>query len=161
MNQKGQNTLEIIIISIILLGLLLTIALIMVQRNADTERIATIQRDTIKCHHLSSIITSFNSNQAYSQRSLIGLEENVLVAKGSIVIGEISCRYAGNASEQKGPGNASEQTPAESFNPDDTGFTLERERDYGSGPVGVIYKVKKIGGGVIFCDQTNTANDWC
>jgi len=154
MNKKGQNTLEVIIIAIILLGLLLTITLVMVQRNSDTERITSIQRDTLKCHHISSIITNFTANAAYSQGKLMGLEENVFISKGSIVIGEISCRYSGNASEQ---------INEESYKNDyDTGFTLQREREYaGSDPVGVIYKIKKEGDKVVFCDQTDPDNDWC
>ncbi len=96
MQNRGQISIEIMIIIIILLGLLLATVYIMIQRNEDINRISTIQKDTQKCDNIVSTITSLSSNNGYSETVVTELEKNVRIEKGSAIVGNISCNYKGN-----------------------------------------------------------------
>lgn len=96
MDEKGQAAVEIILIAVVLLGLLLATVYVMVQRNNDISRISAIQRDTLKCDGIASIITSFASNSGYSETVISGLEKDARIEKGSIIVGETSCGYKGD-----------------------------------------------------------------
>ncbi len=142
-NEKGQTAMEAIIIAVVLLGLLLAITIIMVQRNMETNRLSSIQQNTVKCQGISTIITSFNSNKGYSEGKLPQLEKPVYVKNGSLLIDNISCRYSGKTLKQTSNGTS----PA--YDEDTTGFYLEVEK---------TYKAKRPGTEVVFCD---TAQIWC
>ncbi len=136
MDRKGQTSLEVMITAVVLLGMMLATTVTMVQRNVETERFGEIQQDLIKCQAISATISNFNSNQAYSQSILRGLEKAVHIEKGSIVTGTISCRYIGLA-QKDDDGNP----VTEVFTKDSTGFDLGQ---------GERYDVKKLPQGVTF-----------
>lgn len=150
LDEKGQSSIEVIIIAVVLLGLVLATSLVMMQRNTDTNRILGIRKDTIRCQGISGIITGLNASQGYGEAKLQGLEKTVRIEKGSIVIEgdsgrSISCRYSGTAwlEEQEGQ-----------YRQDLEGFDLVKEK-MGRG---VTYKVKRLDIGVLFCDYAET---WC
>ena len=96
MQNRGQSSIEIMMIVIILLGLLLATAFIMVQKNSDINRLDTLQRDMQKCDRIAATITSFSSNDGYSEAIVTGIEKNVRIEKGSVIVGNISCSYKGD-----------------------------------------------------------------
>ena len=85
MDEKGQTSIEVIIIAVVLLGMVFATVMIMVYRNIDTNRLFTIQQNTVKCQGISEIITSFNSNKEYSEAKLQQLEKPVYVKNGRIL----------------------------------------------------------------------------
>lgn len=95
MQNRGQTSIEIMMIVIILLGLLLATAYIMVQKSNDINRISVIQRDTQKCDNIASKITRLSSNTGYGKEIVTGLENEVRIEKGSVIVGNISCSYKG------------------------------------------------------------------
>ncbi len=95
MKNRGQTSIEIMMIVIILLGLLLATAYIMVQKSNDINRISVIQRDTQKCDNIASKITRLSSNTGYGKEIVTGLENEVRIEKGSVIVGNISCSYKG------------------------------------------------------------------
>ena len=135
MDNTGQVAVEIILIAVVLLGLLLATAYVMVQRNNDINRISTLQRDSLKCDSIASTITSFASNGGYSEATVSGLEKNVRIEKGSVIVGDISCSYKGDVWFKE---EAEEEKSAQD------GFTLE---------IGKEYWIKKIGEKVMFFAQ--------
>jgi len=141
LNKKGQTAIEVILIAVILLGLMLGTAVISVQRNIEANKLAAIQRDTVKCQGIASTITNFNSAELYSKTSLQGLDKIVRVEKGSLVIGSVSCRYIGSASIQT--------SAVPDYDDDETGFDLL---------VGKVYSITKEDQGVVFCDKSQA---WC
>ena len=96
MQNRGQTSLEIMMIVIILLGLLFATAYIMIQKSNDINRISTIQRDTQKCDNIASKITRLSSNKGYSEAIVTGLEKDVRIEKGSVIVGDIYCSYKGD-----------------------------------------------------------------
>ena len=96
MKNRGQTSLEIMMIVVILLGLLLATAYIMMERNNDINRISTIQRDMQKCDSIASKITSLSSNRGYGKAIVTELEKDARIEKGSVIVGNISCSYKGD-----------------------------------------------------------------
>lgn len=137
MDKKGQAAIEIILIAVVLLGLLLATVYVIVQRNNDINRIFTIQRDSLKCDSIASTITSFASNSGYSEAIISGLEKNVRIEKGSIIVGDISCSYKGDVWLNEATQAAGSEL---------SGFDLKRGESYavktfktGSGAQGVSF----------------------
>jgi len=96
MQNKGQVSIEVMLIGIILLGLLLATSYIMMQRSNDINRLATIQRDTQKCDNIASAIVSLSSNTGYSEMIVTGFEKDVRIEKGSVIVGNVGCSYKGD-----------------------------------------------------------------
>ena len=128
MQNKGQVSLEIMAIVVVLLGLLLATSYLMMERNSEINRLATIQRDSQKCDNIVSKIVSISSNSGYNEAIVTGLEKNVRIEKGSAKVGDIYCSYKGDVWMG-------------AFEANDTGFNLES---------GKSYKVKKEGEKVVF-----------
>jgi len=150
--EKGQVSIEIVVIGTVLLALLLVTAIFMTQKNLETSRMLAIKRDNQTCQKISQTITNFNLGKDYSQTKMQALEKNIRIEKRSIIIeqsggGSISCRYSGQARLEYG-------TTGQLYANDSDGFNLKKEIAGNS----IIYKVKKIGFGVVFC---NYAKDWC
>ncbi len=143
MDEKGQTSIEVIIIAVVLLGMVFATVIIMVYGNIDTNRLFTIQQNTVKCQGISEIITSFNSNKEYSEAKLQQLEKPVYVKNGKILIEGISCGYIGKARKQKSDGASPD------YDEDTSGFYLQ---------TGKTYKAKKTSREVVFCDIAET---WC
>jgi len=143
--RKGQSAVEVVIISVVLLGFMLAAALLMTQKNLETAQLSEIQGNTILCERISGTVTGFNANKDYSQVMLQGLQKDVRIEKGSILIGSIGCVYSGQAWKQANNTGDVEQDYEDDF----TGFNLEK---------GKTYKVKKIDIGVVFCENSEA---WC
>lgn len=133
MQNRGQTSIEIMLIVVILLGLLLATAYIMMQRNSDINRISTIQRDTQKCDSIASIITSLSSNNGYSEAIVTGIEKDVRIEKGSVKVGDIYCSYKGNVWF----GETSAQ--------EDGGFLLFNDQTYSIKKIGETVEFELIG----------------
>lgn len=148
--KKGQVSIETVIIAAVLLGLLLITSLFMTQKNIETNSITAGKRNSITCQKISAIITEFSSGKDYSEAKIFGIEKDIRIEKGSILIeqdggGKTSCAYSGSALFEQSKG---------SYLPDADGFDLAKEK---MGAM-AIYKVKKVGYGVVFCDYAET---WC
>ena len=138
--RKGQSAIEVIIISVVLLGFMLATAMLITQKNFETVEFSNIQRNTLLCEKISGTVTGFNANKDYSQSFLQGLAKDVRIEKGSILIESIGCIYSGVAWKQ---------VDEDDYEDDFTGFDLQK---------GKTYKMKKINIGVVFCDNLET---WC
>ncbi len=150
LGERAQSAVEIIIITVVMLGFVLITYTVVMQRNSETERLLEIQRDNLACREISGIITTLNASEGYSDTKLERLEKDVRVEKGSLIIqstiaGSITCRYTGTVWLEE-----SEDV----YTQDSDGFDLLKE-DAG---VSVVYKVKRLDIGVAFCDN---AQNWC
>lgn len=143
LEEKGQVAIEAIMIAVILLGLMLATAVLVVQRNSDATRLNELQKDNALCQKISGLIMNFNSNAGYSEARLQSSEKTARVEKSSVLVGNISCNYSGNAMLQTSDGTS----PA--FTQDEAGFDLEK---------GKTFKARKDLEGVVFCDVLQS---WC
>lgn len=153
MDRKGQAAIELIITAVVLVGLVLGTAAVMVQRNMEAERISAIQRDTSSCDAISGLINALDRRTGYTEIALDPLDKTMEIGNGAVLIrresgSSVICRYNGTALFEDSEG---------SYTNDSTGFTLERD-DGGNPQSTYFYKMKKIGIGVVFCDNSKT---WC
>jgi len=151
LDERAQSAVEIIIITVVMLGFVLITYSIVMQRNGETERLLEIQRDNTACREISGVITTLNASEGYSDKRIERLEKDVRVEKGSVIIQStatesISCRYTGTAWLEE-----SEDV----YIQDAGGFDLLKE----NAGVSITYKVKRQPDiGVVFCDN---AQEWC
>jgi len=96
--RKAQTPLEILGVSVVLIGLLLVVLLATYTRNAQTEEMLTIGENSILCQEVSSAIASVYSNRATVKETL-SLTNEVLFERASssrtgiMTIGSVSCSY--------------------------------------------------------------------
>ena len=133
-----------------MLALVLITYGVAMQRNSDANKLLSIQRANERCREISGVITKFNAGQDYTETKLEGLEKDVRIEKGSIIIkstetATITCRYTGTAWLEE---------TENSYKQDSEGFNLVKE----SSGESIAYKVKRLAIGVVFC---NYAENWC
>jgi len=142
---KGQSSLEAVIVGGVLLALLLATSIGIIQRNSDVENFSALERDRLECTEIASKIAKIVSTKGYAETIVQGLEKTASVEKGSIVVGSISCRYAGRTWMQTG--NAT--YAADGLD----GFLIEQ---------GKTYVLKSLAlenmKGAAFCEH---GQDWC
>lgn len=104
--RKAQTPLEIIGISVVLVGLLLVVLLTTYDRNIQTQDMLTIGESNILCQKTSSSIARIYSNRA-TIKETITLTRTVLFERaegraGIISIESISCPYIAPAQKNTG-----------------------------------------------------------
>lgn len=148
--EKGQSTVEVLIIAVVVLGLVLLTYSVVLQRNSDAARILALRKDNERCEEISGIITAFSAGENYTETSFGPMEKDVHVEKGSVIIqssvsGSVSCLYSGTALLE---------VQDNVFQQDSAGFDLVRQKAGNN----VVYKAKRLPTGVTFCDYSEA---WC
>lgn len=101
MQAKGQTPIEIVGISVILVGLLLLVFVTTYSRNEETGRILDASEKNIQCNGMAAAIARLYSNRATTSETLALASEarlrRVEGKPGGINVGEINCSYIGSA----------------------------------------------------------------
>jgi len=100
--QKGQTSIEILSIAIVMAALLLIVLVSSYVRNGQTQDMLVFNSTTSQCSEMSSVIARLYSNRAVAKEALrLEHEANFLRVEGkpgSISVGEVSCFYVGTVS---------------------------------------------------------------
>ncbi len=101
LKEKGQISIEVISIAVIIAALLLLVFVTTVSRNMETDRVLAIGKNSIQCNAMASTIARLYNNRATTQETL-NLETKARLRRvegnsGGINVEEISCRYIGSA----------------------------------------------------------------
>ena len=101
--EKGQVSIEMVIISVIIVGMLLLVFITTSNTNMETGRILTIGKNSIECNRISTTIARLYNNRATTKET-INIEEEALLRRvegnsGGINVGGASCSDIGSAAK--------------------------------------------------------------
>ena len=99
MINRGQTPLEVVGVTVLLVGMLLLVLITTYARNSDTQELLKLSENGIQCNKMNSVIARLYSNRATTKET-IHLEEiadiNRIVGKpGQVLVGNINCPYIG------------------------------------------------------------------
>ncbi len=100
MKEKGQMSIEIIGIAVIVVALLLLVFVATTSKNIESNQILAIGKNSIQCNTMSSVIARMYNNRAITQETL-NLETETRIRRvegkpGGINVEGISCNYMGS-----------------------------------------------------------------
>lgn len=106
MQARGQTPIEVIGITVVLVGLLLLVFAATYVRNAETKIVLETGENSIQCNGIAAVIARLYSNRANTSEIVsLGLEarfRRVEGKPGGINVGEISCSYIGSVERNAG-----------------------------------------------------------
>jgi hypothetical protein len=98
--KRGQTSIEIMSIAVVMAVLLLLVLVSTYNRNAQTQDVFLFNRSNIQCNAMASSIARLYSNRGIAKETLhLEFDANFLRVEGnpgSISIGRISCFYIGH-----------------------------------------------------------------
>lgn len=98
--ERGQTSVEIMSVAIVMTALLLLVLFTTFSRNAETQETLAFNENSIQCREMASVIARLYNNRGEVRESLfLDHDANALRVEGkpgSISVGSASCFYIGN-----------------------------------------------------------------
>jgi len=99
--KRGQAPIEVIGITVMLIGLLALVMITSYGKNAETLALLEVSEDSIECSQISTTLGRMYTNRASTKETVFLFEEARLERvegnPGGITVGTVNCEYLGNA----------------------------------------------------------------
>lgn len=97
---RGQASLEVICIAIVMVGLLFLVLVTTYSKNAQTGEMLSMSENGIECNEIGGVIARLNNNMAGVSETLVLAADAVFLRvggkPGGILVGNAGCYYVGS-----------------------------------------------------------------